>query len=209
MAEDALEDNELVLAARDGDRGAFDTLFGRHLAAARRTATLLGAGNDTDDVVQEAFVKAYRRIGDYRGDSPIRAWLLSIVANETRNLHRAARRRDDLTARAAVVAAAHTEAGPDRSVEHALLAGHRELLVEAVRELSPPERDAVVHRYLLDMSEAETAAALGVPPGTVSRVRPARWPNCVPASAQPSPWSSRPPSSSRSCRPPAVLWPAP
>lgn len=164
--EDALEDTELVLLAREGDRAAFDTLLGRHLAAARRTATLLGAGHDTDDVVQEAFVKAYRRLADYRGESPFRAWLLTIVANETRNLHRSRRRRDDMTARVAAVAE-RSEAGPDRPVESTLQAADRELLVEAVRGLNPAERDAVVHRFLLDMSEAETAEALGVPRGTV------------------------------------------
>jgi RNA polymerase sigma factor (sigma-70 family) len=166
VGERTLEDNELVRSAREGDRAAFDTLLGRHHAAARRTATLLGAGNDVDDVVQEAFVKAYRRLGDYRGESTFRAWLLAIVGNETRNLHRSVKRRGDMTSRVAAVAA-RSEAGPDQPVASTLLAADRELLVEAVRELSPTERDVIAYRYLLDMSEAETAEALGWPKGTV------------------------------------------
>jgi RNA polymerase sigma factor (sigma-70 family) len=166
VEERALEDNELVRSAREGDRAAFDTLLGRHHAAARRTATLLGAGNDADDVVQEAFVKAYRRLGDFRGESTFRAWLLAIVGNETRNLHRSAKRRGDMTSRVAAVAA-RSDAGPDQPVASTLLAADRELLVEAVRELTPTERDVIAYRYLLDMSEAETAEVLGWPKGTV------------------------------------------
>ncbi|GAA1770364.1 sigma-70 family RNA polymerase sigma factor [Luedemannella helvata] len=161
-----MEDTELVRLARNGDRAAFDTLLARHLAAARRTATLLGAGDDTDDVVQEACVKAYRRLGDYRGESPFRAWLLAIVANETRNLHRSRRRRDDMTARMAAVTG-RGETVPDRPVDSALVAADRRLLVDAVRGLPEGERDVVVRRFLLDMSEAETAEDLGVPRGTV------------------------------------------
>src|SRR3712207_4443109 len=58
-----------------------------------RTAVLLGAGDDAEDVVQEALVKAYRSLGRYRDGAAFRPWLLRIVANETRNNHRSAVRR--------------------------------------------------------------------------------------------------------------------
>src|SRR5688572_3022657 len=58
-----------------------------------RTAALLGAGADAEDVVQDAFVKAYRSLHRFQRDAPFRPWLLRIVANETHNLHRAAGRR--------------------------------------------------------------------------------------------------------------------
>ncbi|HEV7897317.1 MAG TPA: sigma factor, partial [Planosporangium sp.] len=83
-----MDDAEIVARARAGDLDAYEVLVARHTAFAHRTAVLLGAGDDAEDAVQEAFVKAFRRLRLYRGDSPFRSWLLAIVANETRNLHR-------------------------------------------------------------------------------------------------------------------------
>ncbi|MCX4390851.1 RNA polymerase sigma factor [Micromonospora peucetia] len=57
-----------------------------------------GAGSDAEDVVQEAFVKGHRTLSRYRGESSFRSWLMAIVANETRNLHRSRGRRDGLAA---------------------------------------------------------------------------------------------------------------
>lgn len=91
----------LVTRARAGDLEAYDLLVARHTASAYRTAVLLGAGSDSEDVVQESFVKAHHGLARYRGESSFRAWLLAIVANETRNLHRTRSRRDGLVLRAA------------------------------------------------------------------------------------------------------------
>ena len=64
------------------------------IAFAILTAPVLwGAGADADDVVQDAFVKAYSALTRYRASAGFRAWLLSIVHNETRNLHRGRGRR--------------------------------------------------------------------------------------------------------------------
>jgi RNA polymerase sigma factor (sigma-70 family) len=127
---------------------------------------LLGAGDDAEDVVQEAFVKAFRRLPHYRGDSPFRAWLLAIVANETRNLHRSRRRRDGLVLRAAAREDPR-RAGPDLPADAALAAERRALLLDAVRHLDERDREVLVCRYLLDLSEAETVEILGWPRGTV------------------------------------------
>ena len=56
-----LDDEALVTRARAGDLEAYDLLVARHTASAYRTAVLLGAGSDSEDVIQEAFVKAYRQ----------------------------------------------------------------------------------------------------------------------------------------------------
>jgi DNA-directed RNA polymerase specialized sigma24 family protein len=58
-----------------------------------RAAFLLGAGEEADDDVQEAFVKAFRHLSRFRVGEPFGPWLLRIVANETRNLTRSRRRR--------------------------------------------------------------------------------------------------------------------
>jgi RNA polymerase sigma factor (sigma-70 family) len=155
-----------VAAARDGDLDAYEILVARHTALAHRTAVLLGAGDDAEDVVQDAFVKAYRQLGRYRGDSAFRAWLLAIVANETRNLHRSRRRRDGLVLRAAARKEADVTGG-DPPGESAVATDRRQRLVEALRALADRDREVVVCRYLLDLSEVETATALGLPKGTV------------------------------------------
>jgi RNA polymerase sigma factor (sigma-70 family) len=141
-------------------------LVDRHTAAAHRTAAMLGAAPDIDDVVQEAFVKAYRRLGSYRGEAPFRAWLLAIVANETRNLHRSRRRRDAATAREAVLAgpSCADRAEPGQAT---LAAEDRQALLAAVRTLGEADRRVITYRYLLDLSEAETARLLDWPQGTV------------------------------------------
>ncbi len=132
---------------------------------AHRAAVLLGAGDDADDVVQEALVKAYRQLSRYRGESGFRPWLLAIVANETRNLHRSRRRRDGLALRAAAV----TEPLPDAPdpADTVLARDRRAHLVARMRLLPERDQDVLVCRFLLDLSEQETAAALGVPKGTV------------------------------------------
>jgi RNA polymerase sigma factor (sigma-70 family) len=160
-----LDDADLVSRARRGERDAFADLVARHLDVAMRTARQMGAGDDADDVVQEAFVKAYRRLSDYRGDATFRSWLLAIVANETRNLHRSRRRRDEMGIRALRTKPVTVEA--DTAVSSMMAAEDRRTLVDAVRELDDPDRDVIAYRYLLDRTEAETAALLDWPLGTV------------------------------------------
>ncbi|BCJ52223.1 RNA polymerase sigma factor [Actinoplanes sp. NBRC 14428] len=160
-----LDDATAAGRARDGDLDAYEVLVARWTAPAHRFAVLLGAGVDADDVVQEAFVKAYRQLGRYRGESGFRPWLFSIVANETRNLHRSRKRRDGLALRAA----AREEAEPlsPDPADLTLAVERRRQLVDQVRLLDFREREVLVCRYFLDLSEAETAEALDIPKGTV------------------------------------------
>lgn len=158
-------DAGLVSRAAGGDEAAYEELVANNRALAVRTAVLMGAGDEADDVVQEAFVKAYRRLSTFRGDASFRSWLLTIVANETRNLHRSRQRRTGLMERAAARADQPDES--DLALDGALSAERRAELVSALRQLSPADRDVIVYRYLLDMSEAETAALLDRPKGTV------------------------------------------
>ncbi|MCZ7437026.1 sigma-70 family RNA polymerase sigma factor [Micromonospora sp. WMMC241] len=165
-AEVALDDEEIVTRVRAGDREAYDLLVARHTASAYRTAVLLGAGPDAEDVIQEAFVKAYRKLSRYRGDASFRSWLLAIVANESRNLHRSRGRRDGLVLRAAA-AAPGTEATADDGLGAVLAAERRAALVAALRRLPARDREVIACRYLLDLTEEETVTVLGLPRGTV------------------------------------------
>jgi RNA polymerase sigma factor (sigma-70 family) len=161
--DDASDDADLVGRVRAGDTDAYAVLVRRHARAAMRTARLLGAGSDAEDVVQEALVKAYRSLGSFRADRPFRPWLLRIVANEARNAHRSAVRRAgreerqarDLWAELLDPAAAVV----DREDQARLLA--------AVAGLPEKHRRVVACRYLLELDEADTAVVLGLPRGTV------------------------------------------
>ena len=162
-ADDDATDADLVGRVRAGDTDAYAVLVRRHAPIAMRTAALLGAGRDSEDVVQEAWVKAYRSLGSFRTDRPFRPWLLRIVANEARNAHRASTRRtarEDRSARllpVELVDPADAVVGRDA----------RERLLAAVGELPDKLGHVVVCRYLLDLDEASTAVVLGVPRGTV------------------------------------------
>lgn len=149
--------------AQAGDEDAFALLVARYTPLARRTARLAGAGDEADDVVQEAFTKALRGLGGFRADGSFRPWLLRIVVNETRNLHRGAVRRvrrEDFVQNGVALLERSSE-------DEALALITREGLLAAVRDLPERDRAVIVCRYFLDLSEAETAEVLGLPRGTV------------------------------------------
>ncbi len=131
-----------------------------------RTAYLLsGSAADAEEAAQDGFVKAYRALGRFRRGAPLKPWLLRIVANEACNRRRAAGRREALALRAAAVDRPG-DAVP--SPEAALIAGEsRSRLLEAVNGLSEEHRLAIACRYFLELTEDETAAAMGVRRGTV------------------------------------------
>ncbi len=158
-------DATIVARVRAGDREAYAELVRRHAPTALRAATVLGAGPDAEDVVQEAFVKAYAQLDTFREDAPFRPWLLRIVSNEARNLHRGAGRR---RARERLVWERTERLLLDvPPLESMLSAERREMLLGMLGRLAERDRQVVVCRYLLELDEAETAAALGWPRGTV------------------------------------------
>ena len=160
-----MDDAALVERARRGDVSAYDALVRLHARDAVRLAWLVGGdGAEADDVVQEAFVKAWSALGrSFRPGAPFRPWLLRIVANEARNRRRSRGRRAALALRAAAVAPVG-DASPE---EAAVLAGERSAVAAALDRLPEHERLVLACRFLLDLSEAETATALDCPAGTV------------------------------------------
>ena len=161
-----LEEAELVERARQGDVGAYEELVRRYQDVAVRTAYLAaGLSSEAEDAVQEAFVKAFYALPRFRGDAPFRPWLLAIVANEARNRRKSAARRAGLALRAERDRPSG-DAAPSPEVA-ALEKEERTMLMAAVNGLKERDRLVIGYRYFLGLSERETAAALGVPPGTV------------------------------------------
>jgi RNA polymerase sigma factor (sigma-70 family) len=159
-------EQDVIDRARLGDGDAYAELVEPHQEVAFRTALLITRNAaDAEDAAQDAIVKAFHALGRFRAGSPFRPWLLTIVANEARNRRRASGRREALALRAA---AEPPSGGAAPSPEGALLAAEeRTRLLRAVEALPEEQRLVVACRFLLDLSEAETAAVLGVRQGTV------------------------------------------
>jgi RNA polymerase sigma-70 factor (ECF subfamily) len=161
-----LNEQEQILRAKNGDVAAFEMLVRSHQQIALRVAYLVvGDPTMAEDVTQEGFVKAYRALPRFREDGSFRPWLLQIVRNEALNQRRRRGRQERLALR---LADDPVSGGAAPSPETTVIAGvEREAVLAAVGDLPDRYRDIVNLRYLLGLSEAETAATLGVPLGTV------------------------------------------
>ena len=150
--------------AQRGDERAFAELMRMHQDIAFRVAYLL-AGGEAEEAVQDGFLKAWRALWRFRPGAPFRPWLLRIVSNEASNRRRAAGRRAALVLRAAGESVSGDAASSPETV--VLADEERTRLLGALERLPDDARLVLAYRYLLDLSEAETAAALGVRRGTV------------------------------------------
>jgi len=165
LGDPQLADNELVERAKRGDVAAYEQLVRRYQESVFRTAYLITRSSaDAQDAAQEAFVKAYLALHRFRTGAPLRPWLMRIAVNESRNRRRAAGRREALSLRAA---AERPSEGADPSPEAALLAAERKgQLVAALDRLREEDRLVLTCRFLLDLSERETAQVLNLRIGT-------------------------------------------
>jgi len=161
-----LQDPELIELAKEGDVRAYGELVDRYRDVAFRTAYLIArSAPDAEDAAQDAFVKAYYALPRFRTQEPFRPWLLRIVSNEATNRVRSARRREGLALRL-VESGSPGDAGPSPEAA-ATLRETQEALVAALGALREEDRLVIAYRYLLEISEAETAEILGVRRGTV------------------------------------------
>jgi RNA polymerase sigma-70 factor (ECF subfamily) len=166
------DDSTLVLQAVQGDVSAYEELVRMHQEIAFRVAYVVcGNAADAEEAAQDGFVKAYRALGRFRAGAQFRPWLLHIVANEARTRKRSAVRRERLVLRAVALTGRErgaTSADAAPSPEAALLeAERRTVLLDGLGRLTDDDQDMLVCRYLLDLGEEETAAALGLRRGTV------------------------------------------
>jgi RNA polymerase sigma-70 factor (ECF subfamily) len=161
-----LGEDTLIEDAKNGDIDAYAELVRRHQTMAIRVALLVsGSGADAEDIAQEAFVKAHAHLKSFEPGRPFAPWLLRIVRNEALNRRRRAGRQARLALRLAVDRASG-DAAP--SPETAIITNEESArLLAVVASLAAKYRDVIVCRYFLELTEAETARALGVTPGTV------------------------------------------
>jgi RNA polymerase sigma factor (sigma-70 family) len=155
----------LLTRACGGDRDAYEQLVRLHQQIAFRTALVLTRdAGDAEEAAQDAFVKAWRALARFDRARPFRPWLLTIVANEARNRRRSMGRREFLAVRAGTEAGTTSAGSPEGAV---LVAERDASLAAALERLDERDRQVIACRYLLGLSEAETAAALGCRAGTV------------------------------------------
>jgi len=160
---------ELVAAARDGSREAFDELV---RVTSRDTYTLafrlVGNEEDARDVVQETYLRAYKGIGRFRGDAQFTTWLYRITAN-CANTHLSKRRKHRHDELDETIAAVDTDATRDPQAV-AIASSLRDRLTVALDELPPKLRAVVVLRDVYDLPHEAIAAELGISE-TAAKVR--------------------------------------
>jgi RNA polymerase sigma-70 factor (ECF subfamily) len=181
VAEPPSEESILVDAARSGDIGAFESLVRRYDRNVFRTAQHITQNRaDAEDVVQDAFLKAYQNLGQFQGQSKFYTWLVRITVNEA--LMRLRRRRpermvsidedvkteDDSMPREI----ADWSPNPEQQYTQAEL---KDILGKTIQGLPPSFRTVFVLRDVEGLSTEETASALELSvPAVKSRLLRAR-----------------------------------
>ena len=155
------DDQELAFAAAEGDLEAFGELVRRHqdfvygavLRVVRNTAL-------AEDISQDCFLRAYRALPDFRGDSKVRSWLYRIAHNLAINAVTRSREypTDTMPEISSVLAS------PEKTTEMAEMRAEME---QAIEDLPPDLREPLVLRELDHLSYDEIAGRLGLPLNTV------------------------------------------
>lgn len=169
-------DFALVERLKRGDRAAYEELISAYQGLVYGLAyRLLGDSEEARDVVQEAFLKAYRHIGTFRGECGLKTWLYRLTVNQASNHRRWWRRRRRQETISLDASNGETPgslgdrlACEGRSPEQIALGRERhQLLLSALESLKHDYRVAVVLRDIEELSYEEIAETVGVPVGTV------------------------------------------
>lgn len=161
-------DNDILLsyarAAQHGDDAALGSLVHATQATVRRFCANFASRQEADDLAQEVFIRAARNLGQYRGDAPVLAWLLSIARHVCADQVRRNQRRVRLTNRL------RSERTPSASTSSGTLE-----LSELIEALNPDRKMAFVVTQVVGLSYDEAAVVCECPVGTIrSRVARAR-----------------------------------
>jgi RNA polymerase sigma-70 factor (ECF subfamily) len=177
-----VSDLDLVRRAQAGDADAFGELVERNRRAVFRAAlAALGSAAEADDVAQDAFVMAYRKLGSFRGDAAFRTWLLAIAWRKALDRRKSMSRWFRLTSTAPEGDAdapnwIEQMPGHQRTQEEDLAAAQLQQKVKLlIRTLPRKLRDALLLAGSGDYTYDQISGILGVPIGTVKwRVSEAR-----------------------------------
>jgi RNA polymerase sigma-70 factor (ECF subfamily) len=166
-------DAELAARAADGDAPAFETIMRRHNRLLFRTArSILRNDDDTEDALQEAYLRAWRSLAGFRAEAKVSTWLVRIVVNEA--LGRLRRRGAQVIPMDAAIDIDEQHDEPDvednadREPERAAMRSELRVLMEKRIDTLPDVfRTVFMLRAVEELSVEETAAALEIPEATV------------------------------------------
>ena len=162
---DPYADFQLVERCQAGDTSAFDKLVRKHQSAVYRLVyRMLGGSSEADDVSQEIFLKAYRKIGGFHRQSSFLTWLTRIAINHCINYSRGKRASRFLPLGLFFNQRKTPEIEPQRDAEQA---ERSEKVLLAISALPPRQRTVIVLHYFEDYSYEDIADIMDCPVGTV------------------------------------------
>ena len=181
MKEIYQDDALLIERFQQGEHSAFDALIQKHQARAYQYAYRLARdAEEASDVVAEAFVRVYKALCNFKGESAFTTWLYRILTNCYLDM----RKKEKSRPATSLEAALHTEDGelerqiedPNRTPHQEAERNERERTIEGAVEKLPPYQKAMIMMYHVEMlSYEEIAQSLDLPIGTVkSRLNRAR-----------------------------------
>jgi RNA polymerase sigma-70 factor, ECF subfamily len=167
-----LVDVELVRAAQEGSASALRLIVRRHNQRLYRVArAIVRDDTEAEDVLQEAYLSAFRSLADFRAEASLSTWLTRIVANKAISRLQREDTAVPLDAldtidwiQAEMVGMPHLDFDPEKTAARGQV---RELLERAIDNLPAPFRVVFVMRLVEQLSTKDTASALGIPEETV------------------------------------------
>jgi len=154
---------ELVRKAREGDEKAFRTLLEDHYTLIYSVVRgVVGPRSETEDIVQEVFIKIFRALGGFRGEARLSTWIYRIARNEAINALQ--KRRPELVPLEDCDELAACGPDPEAMRRRTVTRERLELLMERLDE---PQRVALKLRYMGEKSYEEIADLMEIPLGTV------------------------------------------
>lgn len=174
-----ITDQELVEKAQQGDKKAFNLLVVRYQNRVAGLLTRYVSRDDIPDIVQESFIKAYRSLASFRGESAFYTWLYRIAVNTAKNHLTALGRRppkEDILAEDAESYDAGTQLRETDSPENLVLSNElKRVVFETIENLPEELKMAITLREIEGLSYEEIAEVMSCPVGTVrSRIFRAR-----------------------------------
>ena len=174
-----ITDQELVEKAQQGDKKAFNLLVVRYQNRVAGLLTRYVSRDDIPDIVQESFIKAYRSLASFRGESAFYTWLYRIAVNTAKNHLTALGRRppkEDILAEDAESYDAGTQLRETDTPENLVLSNElKRVVFETIENLPEELKMAITLREIEGLSYEEIAEVMSCPVGTVrSRIFRAR-----------------------------------
>ena len=160
-----MEEGQAITLLKEGDLTGLEELVRRHQVDVVHTAYLIvGDRSMAEDIAQASFLKGAERIHQFKDGRPFRPWILRIVTNDAIKVSLRARKHLSLDAAQeldeSLVWLRDTNPGPE---ELAATAENRQMIWEALQQLTPKQRAAIVMRYFLEMRDREIAQELDRP----------------------------------------------